>query len=211
MALSRQIPLSPRKKPRQARSAVTVEAIFDATIQVLMSDGASRLTTTRVAERAGVSVGTMYQYFPNKQALLYAVLQRHLGIIADAVEAACRQLHGQPLAAIADGLADAYLAAVRIEASRALYLASSERDVPDVADEMSRRIHAALRSLLASSSDGVFDDLDTITFVVHQTLSGTVRAVLEMERNTASSMLDVLRSQLPILCRAYLSATSRSA
>ena len=57
--------LKPRKTPRQARSAATVEAIFEATIQVLLVDGYAGLTTTRVAGRAGVSVGTMYQYFPH--------------------------------------------------------------------------------------------------------------------------------------------------
>ena len=69
--------LKPRKTPTQARSAATVDAIFEATIQVLLAAGGQRLTTTRVAERAGVSVGTMYQYFPNKQALLYAVVHQH--------------------------------------------------------------------------------------------------------------------------------------
>ena len=72
--------LKPRKTPVQARSEATVDAIFKATIQVLLSDGERRLTTTRVAERAGVSVGTMYQYFPHKQALLYAVVR--LAVIA---------------------------------------------------------------------------------------------------------------------------------
>src|SRR5579862_5736285 len=62
----------PRKTPIQARSAVTVEAISEATIQVLLSHGTERLTTTRIAERAGVSVGTLYQYYPNKQSLLFA-------------------------------------------------------------------------------------------------------------------------------------------
>jgi AcrR family transcriptional regulator len=54
-----------------------VEAISEATIQVLLSHGADRLTTTRVAERAGVSVGTLYQYYPKKQSLLFAVLVNH--------------------------------------------------------------------------------------------------------------------------------------
>ena len=66
--------LDPRKTPVQARSAVTVDAILSATIQVLLAEGQERLTTTRVAYRAGVSVGTLYQYFPNKQDLLRAVL-----------------------------------------------------------------------------------------------------------------------------------------
>jgi AcrR family transcriptional regulator len=67
----------PRKTPIQARSAATVEAIVEATIQVLLAVGLDRLTTTRVAERAGVSVGTLYQYYPNKQSLLFALLKNH--------------------------------------------------------------------------------------------------------------------------------------
>ena len=59
--------LKPRKTPLQARSAATVTAIFEATIQVLLADGQARLTTTRVAERAGVPVGTLCPYFPHLQ------------------------------------------------------------------------------------------------------------------------------------------------
>ena len=70
--------LRPRKQPVQARSATTVLAIFEASIQVLLSVGYRKLTTSRVAERAGVSVGTLYQYFPNRQALIRAVLERYL-------------------------------------------------------------------------------------------------------------------------------------
>jgi AcrR family transcriptional regulator len=80
--------------PRQTRAEATLDAIFEATIQVLLAEGERRLTTTRVAKRAGVSVGTMYQYFPHKQALLYAVLQWHLAHIAGAVEAACQAVEG---------------------------------------------------------------------------------------------------------------------
>ena len=54
---------------------MTVGAISQTTVQVLLAVGLDRLTTTRVAERAGVSVGTLYQYYPNRQALLYAVLK----------------------------------------------------------------------------------------------------------------------------------------
>ena len=90
--------LSPRKTPVQARSTITVEAIFEATIQVLLLHGADRATTTRVAERAGVSVGTLYQYFPNKQALLFAVLEAHLRRVTMAVQNAGERMRGKPLA-----------------------------------------------------------------------------------------------------------------
>src|SRR6202161_4397083 len=88
----------PRKTPIQARSAVTVEEIAEATIQVLLRHGAQRLTTTRVAERAGVSVGTLYQYYPNKQSLLFAVLEHHMNNVAARVEAACESACHMPLA-----------------------------------------------------------------------------------------------------------------
>src|SRR5258708_24007256 len=81
-----QVVLEPRKSPVQARSAASGDAILEATIQVLLHVGKERLTTTRVALRAGVSVGTLYQYFPNKSALLQAALVRHLENVTDAVE-----------------------------------------------------------------------------------------------------------------------------
>ena len=63
--------ITSRKKPQQARSNDLVAAILEAAIQVLAQEGASRFTTTRVAERAGVSVGSVYQYFPNKASILF--------------------------------------------------------------------------------------------------------------------------------------------
>jgi AcrR family transcriptional regulator len=63
--------ISSRKQPKQARSTDLVNAILDAAIQVLGAEGAQRFTTARVAERAGVSVGSLYQYFPNKAAILF--------------------------------------------------------------------------------------------------------------------------------------------
>src|SRR5262245_22232381 len=126
--------LNARKSPQQARSAATVDAIFEATIQVLLDEGATRLTTTRVAERAGVSVGTMYQYFPHKRSLLHAVLARNLNEVTEAVEAACERLHGRRLAAISDGIVAAYLKAKldRLDLSRALYRIAAELDFAEL-------------------------------------------------------------------------------
>lgn len=63
--------ISSRKQPKQARSAELVSAILEAAIQVLAKEGAQRFTTARVAEKAGVSVGSLYQYFPNKASILF--------------------------------------------------------------------------------------------------------------------------------------------
>jgi AcrR family transcriptional regulator len=71
MADRRSTSISSRKQPQQARSADLVATILEAAIQVLSREGAQRFTTARVAEKAGVSVGSLYQYFPNKAAILF--------------------------------------------------------------------------------------------------------------------------------------------
>ena len=115
--------LKPRKTAQQARSAVTIEAILTATVQVLLAGGVGRLTTTRVAERAGVSVGTLYQYFPNKQALLFAILLRHFEEMAEAFERIGIDGSQRPLADLADSIADAYVSVklARPDVTAALY------------------------------------------------------------------------------------------
>ncbi len=75
--------LSPRKTPRQERARATVKHILDATARILVSRGWAGTTTNHVAERAGVSVGTLYEYFPSKESLVAALAERHL----DAAEA----------------------------------------------------------------------------------------------------------------------------
>jgi AcrR family transcriptional regulator len=69
--VARNTGVSSRKQPSQARSNDLVAAVLDAAVQVLTTEGERRFTTARVAERAGVSVGSLYQYFPNKAAILF--------------------------------------------------------------------------------------------------------------------------------------------
>lgn len=76
--MARSRPLSPRKKPRQERSRQTVAAILTAAAQVLERRGYASATTDAIAERAGVSVGSVYQYFPNKDAILVTLAERHM-------------------------------------------------------------------------------------------------------------------------------------
>jgi AcrR family transcriptional regulator len=118
-----QAALKPRKQPVQARSETTVLAIYEASIQVLLSVGYRKLTTTRVAERAGVSVGTLYQYFPNRQALIRAVLERYLAEMSASIQTDCRSLKGRSLDEIAIRMVDAMIAAKwrRLEVSRAMH------------------------------------------------------------------------------------------
>lgn len=80
---------SPRKLPRQERAQATVEAILRATAHILRTDGWDACNTNAVAKRAGVSIGSLYQYFPSKEALIAALAERHaqegLKILVDAV------------------------------------------------------------------------------------------------------------------------------
>jgi AcrR family transcriptional regulator len=85
-ALARKIPH--RKQPTQQRALHTLAAIHEGTLQVLLRDGYAALTTTRVAERAGVSVGTLYQYYPDKAALVTTLKVRYLAAMLSAMRGA---------------------------------------------------------------------------------------------------------------------------
>ena len=68
----------PRKRPKQERSRATVEAILEAAARILVQEGLQQATTNRIAEVAGVSIGSLYQYFPNKESLVRALLEQHV-------------------------------------------------------------------------------------------------------------------------------------
>ena len=170
----------------------------------MLIDGGQRLTTTRVAERAGVSVGTMYQYFPHKQALLYAVLERHLGRMADALEATCEALRGKPISIMAEGFVAAYVDAktANAEASRALYRIAAELDATELVGGISKRIRKAVVALLASAPDAAFDDTPTVALDVRAAISCGVRSA--SERHATPRVWRAMREQLSLMCRAYL-------
>ena len=206
MASVRPAHLTPRKTPRQARATATLDAVFEATIQVLVSDGPHRLTTTRVAERAGVSVGTMYQYFPHKQALFYALSERHLDVLAGKVEAACQAQHGRTIGRIVEALVDTYWNAKteRPEATRALYRSVVEIDNQALIEAFAARVDAATSAMLASASDAAFTVLATVNLMLLATVFGTVRNVFE--RNLPALDERAIRGQLMVMCNAYLEA-----
>jgi AcrR family transcriptional regulator len=76
--MHRQVKTTPRKRPRQERSKVTVDTILAATARVLVKKGFDGLTTNAVADAAGVSIGSLYQYFPSKEALVAALIEQHI-------------------------------------------------------------------------------------------------------------------------------------
>jgi AcrR family transcriptional regulator len=210
MALSSPIALTPRKNPRQARSQATVDAIFEAAIQVLLGDGLQRLTTIRVAERAGVSVGTLYQYYPHKQALLFAVLERHLVKVRDAITEAAAASHHTPLATMVSAVVDALVEVKtgRIEESRALYGVFAELNSRRVLREHEQRCRTALAAMLKTAKDAKFRDLDKVVFVMTTAMSGPTRAVVE--GSGPPKMVGALRRHLRSLCLGYLERENRA-
>tara|TARA_R110002020_G_scaffold47735_3_gene136033 strand:- start:1564 stop:2199 length:636 start_codon:yes stop_codon:yes gene_type:complete len=202
--------LAARKKPRQARSLVTLDAIFEATIQVLLAEGLNRLTTTRVAGRAGVSVGTMYQYFPHKQALLYALNERYLDILASKIELACGAIHGAPVARMVEALVSAYWAAKteRSEVTRALYRSAVELDNDALIAAFALRVDAASIAMLESAADARFADLALVNATLLAVIFGTVRNVFE--RQLPKSVENRVRDELTAMCLAYLSQAARA-
>jgi len=200
--------LQPRKSPRQARSAVTIEAIHTATIQVLLAGGVGKLTTTRVAERAGVSVGTMYQYYPHKQALLFAIVERQLEAIMDTMMVAAERLRGADLATVAEGLATAWLDAktADIVSSRAIYAIAAEFDLGEHMGLAMSRMIELIGGLIATAPDGNLADVESAAFMVAALLGGSVRIV--MEAGAAEGDLARLRQELPRACGAYLAAAN---
>ncbi|HEX3770440.1 MAG TPA: TetR/AcrR family transcriptional regulator [Polyangiaceae bacterium] len=88
---------APRKKPRQGRSQATVETILDATARVLCTTGYDRASTNRVALAAGVSVGSLYQYFPSKEALVAALAARHMAKMTALVRTKLAEVAAEPM------------------------------------------------------------------------------------------------------------------
>ena len=210
MPVELQSTLEPRKTPVQARSAVTVEAISEATVQVLLSHGVDRLTTTRVAARAGVSVGTLYQYFPNKDALLFAVLESHLDKVAAVLTNACEQSHGLPLAAMVKAVVEPFVDTkmARTDVSLALYRIAADLGGVKLVKSVGERSNRALETMLVTAADAEFEDVKFAARMMMASMAGTTRAVLEAGAQPAT--VRRLREHLVLLCCGYLEAVTNS-
>lgn len=202
--------LNPRKQPRQARSQATVEVIVEACIQVLLKEGANRLTTTRVAERAGVSVGSLYQYYPNKQALLYAVLAQHLNKVGDAVEVAAQSVSGRSLPDMVVVVVDAFVSAKldRVDESRALYGVASDLEAADIVNAIGARCCKAVAAMLSTAPRVRFVDARLSAYIWFTAMVGATRAMLE--GGAPPKMLKALRDQLVTLGLSYLQSEAIS-
>ena len=203
-----QVLLEPRKTPVQARSAASVEAILKATIQVLTSVGKERLTTTRVALRAGVSIGTLYQYFPNKSALLQAALNRHLNEVAEAVERVCQEQKASTLQHMATALINTFLDAKMkdAKASAALYSVSSDVDGAKIVQQMGVRTNKAIVEMLSTAREPITKDPQLVASMLQGAMVGVSRRLLES--GSPGKQLNALRQELIFFVCAYLEACS---
>lgn len=202
--------LEPRKSPVQARSAASVDAILQATTQVLLQTGKECLTTTRVAARAGVSIGTLYQYFPNKSALLQAALKRHFDAVGTAVECACEIAKGQCLACMAGALVSAFLGAKmqHPKTSMALYSVGSDVDGVQLAKELAVRTHRAITEMLRSATDRMLEDPELTATMLQGAMAGVSRRLLESEKPV--ELFEPLQRELIDMVSAYLQSRSSS-
>lgn len=191
--------ISSRKQPKQARSSDLVAAILEAAIQVLAQEGAQRFTTARVAEKAGVSVGSLYQYFPNKAAILFRLQSdewRQTGnMMRDLLEDAAKP----PLARLR-GLVHAFLRSECEEAAMRGALKDAAplyRDAPETREARAegergfrRYMEEALPKASAEERALAVDLIGTTLSALGKHFSGSPRTEAEIEAY-ADAMADM--------------------
>jgi len=190
-----------RKAPRQQRSRVTVDVIVEAATRVLARRGWARFTTNEIAAVAGVSVGSLYQYFPNKLAIAEAIRQRHLDEVLVALSGAGDDNEAIPLDQRAARFADGVIAAHSVD--EALHRVLLD-EVPLVARssyaEFEAQYQRRYRALIAASASGAAGDDETAARV----LSSAVEGVVHAAAHRGDLGLPALRSELVRLILAYL-------
>jgi AcrR family transcriptional regulator len=209
MADRRSRSISSRKQPQQARSTELVAAILDAAVQVLAKEGAQRFTTARVAERAGVSVGSLYQYFPNKAAILFRLQSdewRHTsellrGILTDRAKPPPARLRALVHAFIRSECEEAAMRTALNDAAP-LY-----RDAPEAREVRAASkgiVDAFMREVLPKASNaarGLAGELITTTLSeVGKRFSETPRSEAEIARH-ADGLADMFCAYLGELAR----------
>ncbi len=137
--MASEVPVTPRKAPRQPRSRATVDAILLAAAHILKTEGFERANTNRIAERAGVSIGSLYQYFPNKQAVVAELRERHRDWFMECIEAEVARAVTLPLRAAIRSAVELSIAlhAVDVPLHNAL---TQHAALPQDADAVIRRL-----------------------------------------------------------------------
>ncbi len=193
MAQRRKKTANPRKSPEQDRSRATVEAIVEAAAHILVKHGYDAFTTNRVAERAGVSIGSLYQYFPNKDALLSELMRRHVVEIERGVEEMAELARTAPLAEVIRVGIEENVRSHQIDP--VLHRVLSE-EVPrlgalDWKVAFTQRMEARVRGVLeARRSEISVADIDVAVYIMTRTVEAVVHsAVCAQPKALASGAL----------------------
>jgi AcrR family transcriptional regulator len=168
-----------RKRPKQERSQATVEAILTATTRILTEQGYAQFTTNRVAELAGVSVGSLYQYFPNKEALIVALMEHHTNAMAQLAQQHLEGLEDRSVMGVLQQLIKAALAAhaVNPRLHHVLNEQMPRSEAMRQADDA--QMEAMLRSFLAPRSDQLQpQNLDLTVFILARTIKTLIHGAL---------------------------------
>ena len=175
-------PAPTRKTPRQTRSKETVEVLLTAAARILTSEGFEALTNNRVAAVAGVSVGSLYQYFPNKEALVRALCERHTQGVRDRIRARFHEAWDAPVETVARAVIQAMLEARRREPKlhqELLRLAPAVGGLTEL-HAVEQEVEALLARFIASRPELQAPDAPMAAFIVCHAVQAVVHgAVLE--------------------------------
>jgi AcrR family transcriptional regulator len=196
---------TPRKLPKQSRSRVTVEAILQATTHILVEEGYDKANTNRIAERAGISIGSLYQYFPNKEALMTALMEQHAQEMAELVETKLDRLFDSPLEIAIPEIITAVVAAHAIN-PRLHQVLSDEIPRSERSPQMQQaneRITELLRAYLERWRDRIQpQNIDLTVFILSRTVDSLCHAaVIEYPNFVRDSQFETEVSNLLL---AYL-------
>jgi AcrR family transcriptional regulator len=196
--------LNPRKTPRQARALATHEAIVEAAAHIIAGGGLAAFNTNVVAERAGVSIGSLYQYFPNKDALMVALIKRGLGRQLDTFGAAVNAVaDNADLPAVVRSLIQAAMQHHRDNSLLATAIDHEEARLPIQAD-LEHNLQSAgewVRTALLRHNPAIDSiSLDRAT----RTLPALVKAVTDAWANLSPPQLDVAEEEAVRSVLGYL-------
>jgi AcrR family transcriptional regulator len=175
--MARKTAISPRKAPVQQRSEQTVGAIMAAAARVLTRDGAAGFTTNKVAEKAGVSIGSLYQYFPNKESILSELVRRHLADLERGINDIADRALTAPLDEVIGALIEDNVKAHLIDPKLHGVLTEQVQHLGRIRwqDEFEARVTARVRAFLeARRGELAVKDLDLATYLVTRTVEACV-------------------------------------
>jgi AcrR family transcriptional regulator len=187
--MPRKPPTTPRKLPKQDRSKVTVEAILEATTRILVEEGYDKANTNRIAERAGISIGSLYQYFPNKESLMTALMEQHAREMAELIETKLNCLFDSPLEIVIPEIVKAVVAAHAID-PRLHQVLSEEIPRSERSPQMNRadeRIAQLLGAYLHRWQDNISpQNIDLTVFMLSRTVDALCHAAVIEHPNFVS-------------------------